>query len=48
MSKNYNNNIIIHDFTQKLNFYAKNNFFLDIYMSKINQPIQDIKKKNSN
>ena len=27
MSKNYNNNIIIHDFTQKLNFYAKNNFF---------------------
>ena len=27
MSKNYNNHIIIHDFTQKLNFYAKNNFF---------------------
>ena len=27
MSKNNNNNIIIHDFTQRLNFYAKNNIF---------------------
>ena len=27
MSKNYNNNIIVHDFTQRLNFYSKNNIF---------------------
>ena len=27
MSKNNNSNILVHDFTQKLNFYAKNNIF---------------------
>ena len=39
MSKNYNNNIIVHDFTQRLNFYSKNNIFARFLYESANKSV---------